>query len=544
MVETLLNNQWYVLYLAIVMIVSAYVRKNNTFTPFFKWVSTKIKSKRAVVGIISLVSGVLPIPGRVTVSAGILNTIAPNDSRREKYGLVDYLSTHHYYFWSPLEKTVIVPMAVLSISYSTFLGLIWPLLLTSLIYMVYYIFYVVKEDDIELSFDNVQSQDVKWIDWKTLAILSIIIAAGNYLQVLDPYIVERLSNETLYMAMFFSFIAAFLLGSSSKFAGVVSILTSIFGLKYLPVFFALDYAGYMLSPFHKCLTISRGIFNTNMIKFYKTIGTFTFLILLSGIFSSAVNAEEKEQIVEEVVVVSAGLPQFDNVGEYNQPVWTLTRKFPSTRSYVMTPPGTVMYEKWFDVRERRNGVPQVRMRDELAFGLGGRWELDLYAHTVYDGLPEQRQFGWRGFSWEVRYALADWGKIWGNPTLYFEHKLMQGKMGIEPKLLLSDRFGKSSYIWSLNLIYEANIADEKEDQEREYAATYSVGKVISDNFTVGLTSMYRYNDFGEKTDELYVGPNFQYRFNQNAHISFEYMPNLRNEDGYKARSYLIFAWRF
>jgi hypothetical protein len=63
-----------------------------------------------------------------------------------------------------------------------------------------------------------------------------------------------------------------------------------------------------------------------------------------------------------------------------------------------------------------------------------------------------------GFRGKIRYALAEWGKIWGNPTLYFEHKLLDGKyQGIEPKLLLGDRIGKKG-IWGVNLIYEAYTA--------------------------------------------------------------------------------------
>lgn len=252
------------------------------------------------------------------------------------------------------------------------------------------------------------------------------------------------------------------------------------------------------------------------------------------------NAEE----LKEVQVTAKRYPQFELVGEYQQPAWTLTRKFPSTRVYVMMPPNTVAYEKWFDVRDRKNGPAQIRMRDELTFGLGNRTQLDLYAHTVYDGPFGDQRFAWRGFSWEVRYALADWGKIPGNPTVYFEHKMINGRQGIEPKLLLGDRFGKSEYFWGLNLIYEANLAGSKEEQEREYAVTASVAKVVNNDFTLGLSTMYRYNDFDGGTDEIYFGPNMQYRFSGHAHISLEYLPKVGGSDGYDSRSFVIFAWRF
>jgi hypothetical protein len=202
-----------------------------------------------------------------------------------------------------------------------------------------------------------------------------------------------------------------------------------------------------------------------------------------------------------------------------------------------------MYEKWFEVRERADGPSLIRMRDEFAVGLGHRLELDLYAHTVYDGPVTDRKFAWRGFSWEVRYALADWGKLPGNPTLYFEHKLINGRQGIEPKLLLGDRIGKTPYIWGLNAIYEANLASKKVDQEREYAVTVSIARIITHNLTAGLSSMYRFNDYVPHTsEELYLGPNLQYRFNGRAHLSIEYMPRLIKGE-YDSRSFVIFAWR-
>ena len=244
--------------------------------------------------------------------------------------------------------------------------------------------------------------------------------------------------------------------------------------------------------------------------------------------------------MNEVIVTTKKHPLQTRVGEYNQPLWSTIRMFPSTRVYVMNPPGTGMYEKWFDIRDRRNGPAQVRMRDEFTFGLGKRLQVDLYSHTVYDGEAGNKTFAWRGFSWEVRYALADWGKIWGNPTLYFEHKLLNGNMGIEPKLLLGDNLGTNG-IWGLNLIYEANLAPTREGQEREYAGTASYGYILNNDITVGASTMYRNND-GNST-ELYIGPLLQYRFNGRTSLSIEVMPGLTQESK-SSRSTVILAWRF
>lgn len=241
------------------------------------------------------------------------------------------------------------------------------------------------------------------------------------------------------------------------------------------------------------------------------------------------------------VEITGLYPMNQLVGEYQQPAWTLVRKFPATRVYLMTPPGTNMYEKWVDMRVPRSGPAEVRFRDEFAFGLGKRLELDLYLHTVLTGPPGEYTFGWRGFSWEVRYALADWGKLFGNPTLYFEHKILNGKMGIEPKLLLGDNIG-SRGIWGLNFIYEAYIAEARAEQEREYAATASYGFMLNDDLTFGSSIMYRYND-PDFSDEFYAGPLIQYRLNAKAYVSLESLLGI-TDDSKSSRNTFIFGWQF
>lgn len=286
----------------------------------------------------------------------------------------------------------------------------------------------------------------------------------------------------------------------------------------------------------------------------KNIFSFIALALFSSLgFAQSKLEAPTEKVQDEkattlpVVKVTAEKPksQFEVIGDYDQPVWTTTRMFASTRAYVMTPPGNVKYEKWFDFRDRRDGPTQIRMRDELAFGLGNRLELDLYHHTVYDGPSDNQTFSTRGFSWEVRYALADWGKIFGNPTLYFEHKLINGRQGIEPKLLLSDRIGNTDWIWATNFIYEANLGGgTPAEEEKEYAVTASVGKVINDNLMVGLSSHVRKYDYDSHMTEAYLGPAVNYKINNNARLSAEYMPRVTDDGKYDSRSFFIFAYDF
>lgn len=273
-----------------------------------------------------------------------------------------------------------------------------------------------------------------------------------------------------------------------------------------------------------------------------SFGQYSNSAIKQGVEETLKPQDTTKNELQEIIVTAKKVPLMTKVGPYKQPLWTTIRMFPSTRVYVMNPPGTAMYEKWFDIRQRRDGPAQIRMRDEFTFGLGKRFQLDLYSHTVYDGENGDKTFRWRGFSWEFRYALADWGKIWGNPTLYFETKMLDGRWGVEPKLLLGDKVGDNG-IWGFNLIYEGNVSRIKELRKEELAYTASYAQIINENLTLGVSNMFRYNNYGGGSKELYFGPLIQYRFSNKGYLSVEHMPGL-NKAAYQSRSIIIFGWRF
>jgi len=288
-ISLLSSNQHYLLYLAGVMIASGYVRDLNVLVPVYNWILRKVKSKRAIVAIISSITGVLPIPGRVIVSAGFLDTIACEDKKkREMFGIIDYLTTHHYYLWSPLEKSVIMPMAALGLSYGSFLYIMGPLLLTTFAVILFYIFYVLKEEHIEFRSNtiaaadtNTQSNPLNYVNWNALLILAAVIIAGNFAREYTDVLIEVIRGNTtsFWLVSGLSFFASFVLGSSSRFAAIATVCILVFGVEYLPWFFAIDYAGYMMSPTHKCLAIGKSYFNTPITEYYKAISVLVASIL-------------------------------------------------------------------------------------------------------------------------------------------------------------------------------------------------------------------------------------------------------------------------
>lgn len=282
----LLDGIWFVFFVIGIMALTSLVNARGYFIPFYNFLERKIKSKRLLVAIVSAVAGVLPIPGRTIVSAGALDTLAPDDSRRKNYGLINYLSTHHYYLWSPLEATVLIPLSVLGISYFQFLSIVSPLLVTLLLITLYYIFFVLKESDVVIGKMQHKQQDfklIKSIKWDVAVFVAVVIVAGNAIKMYSDSMLEFMMNysTSLFFAGAIAFVSSFILGSSSKFAGITTLLVSIFGLNYLPLLFSLGYAGYLISPTHKCLVITKTYFGLDM-SFYKALLAISIALITIG----------------------------------------------------------------------------------------------------------------------------------------------------------------------------------------------------------------------------------------------------------------------
>ena len=282
----LLNGIWFVFFVIAIMALTNFVNAKGYFIPFYNFLERKIKSKRLLVALVSAVSGVLPIPGRTIVSAGALDTLAPDDSRRKNFGLINYLSTHHYYLWSPLEATVLIPLSVLGITYFQFIGMIAPLLITLLLITLYYIFFVLKEDDVVIKKVQRKEQEFKLyrsIKWDVALFVAIVIIIGNALKLYSDSILGFFMNynSSIFFAGIIAFVTSFILGSSSKFAGITTLLVSIFGLNYLPLLFSLGYAGYLISPTHKCLVITKTYFGLD-VSFYRALVAISIALIIVG----------------------------------------------------------------------------------------------------------------------------------------------------------------------------------------------------------------------------------------------------------------------
>ena len=55
----LIKNQWYLFYLAGIMVVAGYAKHYNWFFPIYQFVVDRVKSKRAVVALVSALTAFL-----------------------------------------------------------------------------------------------------------------------------------------------------------------------------------------------------------------------------------------------------------------------------------------------------------------------------------------------------------------------------------------------------------------------------------------------------------------------------------------------------
>jgi hypothetical protein len=179
------------------------------------------------------------------------------------------------------------------------------------------------------------------------------------------------------------------------------------------------------------------------------------------------------------------------VGDYAQPRWTAMRRFPTTRIYVI-PRGKVEAEYWMRFTAPFHHVGEsreIRSFYELGMGLGHRLQLDVYLVTQQDG---QGAIELKRQTLELRWAIADWGKIWGNPTLYVEYQNRNGENDwLEGKVLLGGEIVPRLHA-GLNFVLERELGGR---QENEFDVTGGLSYTLADEvFHVGAEGYVEVHD--------------------------------------------------
>jgi hypothetical protein len=248
------------------------------------------------------------------------------------------------------------------------------------------------------------------------------------------------------------------------------------------------------------------------------------------------------ELPEIVVTGHKALKEEQLIGPYVQPRWTATRRFPTTRVYVI-PQGKFEFEWWTEYNVPRHDSTEVTYLYEFGMGLPYRLQLDLY-----QGFTNiERSFNFTQQSVEVRWAMADWGRIWGNPTWYYEYTTRdQDPNKQEIKLLLGDELAPRWH-WGVNLVREWTVGNPDNRVEENGISAGLSYSLKDDVISVGMElKAARENsllDTGEKKwmSTVKLGPSLMYRLTAAGSVEFAPLIGIGAQSE-RSQTWLVLSW--
>lgn len=260
-------------------------------------------------------------------------------------------------------------------------------------------------------------------------------------------------------------------------------------------------------------------------------------------------------VMHSTVTSTRPLREEERIGDYAQPRWTAVRRFPTTSLYVV-PAGNLQLEYRLESKLDVDRPEDVRTRSiyEAEIGLGHRLQLDVYLATEQHGHDQPILL--RREQLELRYALADWGVLPGNPTIYAELiRQSAGPMAGELKLLLGGELAPRWH-WGSNLIVERTFGL---GFEHEYALTLAISRTLIDGvFSLGAEVKGELVDaqdrrFDPLAYEWLAGPSLQWCPVPQMHLDLVLLFGAETELGlgdaedevtWLAQPILIVGWEF
>ena len=233
-------------------------------------------------------------------------------------------------------------------------------------------------------------------------------------------------------------------------------------------------------------------------------------------------AEEPQTVVLPEVTVHGVRPSDELIGPYNQPRWAARGRFSSSTDIYVLPPYEFNIDLDYTGTIPKHGKTQNLFTQEFELGLPHRFQIAYENNFVLQNEHSQitRQ------TIEGRYALADWGRLPLNPTLFAEYHFGVGKDygeddddaperipdAIELRLLLGEQFGRN-YQWALNIFHEFETGGER---ERETGFSQALVYSIRDEYLkVGLEMQFiRRTDAETRSKPEYefdIGPSFTWK---------------------------------
>ena len=247
-----------------------------------------------------------------------------------------------------------------------------------------------------------------------------------------------------------------------------------------------------------------------------------------------------DTIVQDTTPIAEAAP----VGPYLQPEWTTARRFPTTRVYLQQTPWDVGVEQWVKAQYPRGEAPNYLFQEEVELGLPGRLQADIYENWICDKAGKVQH---DSVSAEMRWALADWGKLPGNPTLYGEWTFRNHVLGgdkYEVKLLLGDSV-TPRWHWGANFIYDQEVGAARAT-ELGFSAALSY-TVIDEKLGLGgelkIESETEQGARHLSPMEVNLGPSLQWRATRNIHIDLNPLFGLTSDSPH-VETWLVLGYDF
>ncbi len=211
------------------------------------------------------------------------------------------------------------------------------------------------------------------------------------------------------------------------------------------------------------------------------------------------------------------------------------RYFAYTYSPFLDPPGEMEIETWLTARSGKQGPDvgtQWEPRVEFEYALHGRLGTAAYLNFTKEPGADLK---FHSPSIELIYALAERGRIPGDPALYLEASESGDELELESKLLVAHRLER--WVSGVNLIGEFEFRHNDEERlpsgkvlKNGFAGevTAALAYELSPHLSFGIESRYRseHPNFGGQSGALLaVGPNANVRFGE-AQLALGVMPQV------------------
>ena len=222
------------------------------------------------------------------------------------------------------------------------------------------------------------------------------------------------------------------------------------------------------------------------------------------------------------------------VGPYNQPRWAAHGRFSSTTDVYVLPPYDFSVDLDYEGTFPRHGT----LRDHLftqEFELGLPHRFQIAYENDFEVIGPHAQETIQCF--EFRYALADWGKIPLNPTLFAEYHFGLGKNyadqgddpgevennpdSIEGDILFGQQL-TDKVEWALDVYREQELGGQREwENGFSQAFTYAIR---DEYLKVGLEMLFdSRTEAGDRRDTAYefdIGPSLTCKPGRRIEIDF------------------------